>query len=79
MTFILNGRFINKAGVAFFFSVCYGVVDFNTCKHRLKECPADFLFFFLLHVFILLDRSERLSCVLNNLRTDKPQLFLTVF
>lgn len=43
VTFILNGRFINKAGAALFL-VCYGLVNFNTFKHCLKEHPADFVF-----------------------------------
>lgn len=42
------------------------------------ERTADFLLFSLLQMFIFLD-SKGLACVLNNLRTVKPHLFLTVF
>lgn len=63
--------------------VCYCLMDsylislLNTLKHCLSTLQT-FLLFSLLQMFIFLD-SKGLSCVLNNLRTVKPHLLLTVF
>lgn len=64
--------------------VCYCLMDsyfnFNTLKLCLKEHAADFLVSssFCRSLFSLI-RSKGLSCVLNNLRTVKPHLFLALF